>query len=330
MLKAAATASSLRFYYNIFMLTLQEIYYIIIDEKQPFINYSLDIIKIYSIITNKRFLSMRGDFMYTIYLSDNETPNTYKYNEWHNIYCPSHCHSSLEIVIVLSGVLNAEKEGKPYTLKENDMLVVMPFETHNFTTTDGSHIAVLEISTGIISSFDIIFKNKTPENPCCSLSGDELALFFDHLKSVDSSSMIELNFIVFMCFSIIMKNTKLKAYSEPDNYFKKAILYVNTHYEENICLKDVAKAININHIYLSRLFAKNNLRFNDFINSFRIRKANQLLKASDLSISEIAFNCGFGSIRNFNRIFLKHMNCTPNDYRKMYQSSFSANRKYFI
>ena len=69
--------------------------------------------------------------------------------------------------------------------------------------------------------------------------------------------------------------------------------------------------------FISRLYAKNtNVRFNDFINSFRIRKSISLVTDKNLSISEISFMCGFGSIRNFNRVFLAEFGCTPKEFRK--------------
>lgn len=268
--------------------------------------------------------------MHTIFVSGRETPDSYRYNEWYGITCPFHCHSSFELVIVLSGKLQVEKEDKIYTLGKNDIIVIMPFENHKFDTADNSHIAILELSTDLISSFDTIFKNKMPENPCYRLNSNQLAIISNHLKNADNNPAIELNCIIFMIFSLILRNTTLIPYNEPNNNFKKAIIYTSMHYEENICLKDVATALNINHIYISRLFAKNNINFSDFINSFRIRKATQLLKNSTCSISEICFNCGFGSIRNFNRVFLKFMNCTPSVFRQKNQSFNPNDRVEFL
>ena len=268
--------------------------------------------------------------MYSIYISGREFPNMYRYNEWHAINCPTHCHSEFELIIVLSGELHVEKENKFYTLSKNDTISIMPFENHKLTTTDNSHIAVLEISTDLVSSFDTIFQNKKPENPCCKLTQNKLASILDHLNNAKNTPLIELNCIVFIIFSLILRNSKLIPYNEPTDNFKKAIIYTSTHYEENICLKDVAAALNINHVYLSRLFTKNNITFNDFLNNFRVRKASILLKHSSLNISEICFNCGFGSIRSFNRIFFKAMNCTPKFFRQNVQNLTPNDRIEFL
>ena len=94
------------------------------------------------------------------------------------------------------------------------------------------------------------------------------------------------------------------------------IFFVNEHFEENLNLKYVAKQLCVNPTYLSRVFAKNSgVRFDGFVNSIRLKKAMLLLKTTTLSISEIAFSCGFGSLRNFNRIFKNRLLCTPKEFR---------------
>jgi AraC-like DNA-binding protein len=43
-----------------------------------------------------------------------------------------------------------------------------------------------------------------------------------------------------------------------------------------------------------------------------------MIKNSDMNISEIAYDSGFGSIRNFNRAFMEVYNITPTKYRKSF------------
>ncbi|MEP3389021.1 MAG: helix-turn-helix transcriptional regulator [Reichenbachiella sp.] len=64
--------------------------------------------------------------------------------------------------------------------------------------------------------------------------------------------------------------------------------------------------------------------FTDFINSYRIREATDLLKdrtKSKLTILEIAYKIGFNSIGPFNRTFKQATGFTPTDYRKKHMNS---------
>lgn len=53
-----------------------------------------------------------------------------------------------------------------------------------------------------------------------------------------------------------------------------------------------------------------------FIRSRRILKAVQLLKNTELPISEIYIKCGFESANYFTRVFHKQMGMSPTQYRK--------------
>jgi len=56
--------------------------------------------------------------------------------------------------------------------------------------------------------------------------------------------------------------------------------------------------------------------FIEYLNDVRIGYASRKLIERDLSVSEIAFMCGFNNIANFNRVFKKCKNRTPTKYRQ--------------
>ncbi len=56
--------------------------------------------------------------------------------------------------------------------------------------------------------------------------------------------------------------------------------------------------------------------FIEYLNDVRIGYASRKLIERDLSVSEIAFMCGFNNIANFNRVFKKNKNRTPTKYRQ--------------
>ncbi len=56
---------------------------------------------------------------------------------------------------------------------------------------------------------------------------------------------------------------------------------------------------------------------NKYITSKRLEKAQTLLNTTDLSISEIAYDCGFSDVGYFSKTFKKHYNLSPSDIRKI-------------
>ncbi|MOA36125.1 TCP pilus virulence regulatory protein [compost metagenome] len=57
----------------------------------------------------------------------------------------------------------------------------------------------------------------------------------------------------------------------------------------------------------------------DYINSYRIRQAIELLRQPDRKISDIALEVGYDNISYFIRVFRKVMNCSPSEFRKKLQ-----------
>jgi AraC-like DNA-binding protein len=65
---------------------------------------------------------------------------------------------------------------------------------------------------------------------------------------------------------------------------------------------------------------KSGVSFKTYLNNLRISEAKILLSRTDLPISEIAFNVGYGNASHFNRVFKSNENCSPNDFRKNHRN----------
>jgi len=92
--------------------------------------------------------------------------------------------------------------------------------------------------------------------------------------------------------------------------------HINKYYRDPITLADVSNQFSMSQSNLSKLFKKTvGMTFSTFINQKRARNAAYLLLKHELSVSEIAYSCGFDSIRTFNRVFRTLYDCSPTEYR---------------
>lgn len=72
----------------------------------------------------------------------------------------------------------------------------------------------------------------------------------------------------------------------------------------------------ISETSFSRFFkSRTGNTFVDTLNDIRLGHASRMLIETTNSVTEIAFKCGFNNISNFNQIFRKRKNCTPNKAR---------------
>lgn len=93
--------------------------------------------------------------------------------------------------------------------------------------------------------------------------------------------------------------------------------YIRTHLWEDLSLDVLAGRANLSPVYFHRLFSDHfGMTPAAFVLSCRIAGAKALLKTGELSISEIASQCGFSSQSYFNFKFKEVTGETPLQYRK--------------
>ncbi len=93
--------------------------------------------------------------------------------------------------------------------------------------------------------------------------------------------------------------------------------YVQENYSKKLMLSDASDLVNMSPVSFNRFMKKRTGKtFVDYVNDVRIGFASIKLIENDSSISEVAFNCGFNNIANFNRVFKKIKNTTPSQYKK--------------
>ncbi len=93
--------------------------------------------------------------------------------------------------------------------------------------------------------------------------------------------------------------------------------YIHTHYEETFTVRDVAAQAALSASECCRFFKKmTGETIFSYVQMFRLSKGIEQLRSTDASVSEIAYNIGFGSSSYFIEVFRKYMHTTPLRYRK--------------
>lgn len=114
--------------------------------------------------------------------------------------------------------------------------------------------------------------------------------------------------------SITRMNIQLSEHSQ--SKISEIVNYVLHNYKDNIAMQDVADIAGMSQSSFSRYFSnQTGNRFSVFVNQVRVSKACKMLYETEHQISTICFACGFNSLANFNRQFLKIKGETPREYR---------------
>ena len=95
--------------------------------------------------------------------------------------------------------------------------------------------------------------------------------------------------------------------------------HIQKNYQETIRIEDLARIANLSVSQLQRKFKK---IYNEtpvqYINNLRIHEACEMLKNTNLSITQIAYDCGFGSSSFFATQFRQARGESPSDYRRKF------------
>ena len=98
----------------------------------------------------------------------------------------------------------------------------------------------------------------------------------------------------------------------------RAVNYVYSHISERITIKELAAHAGVSESYLSREFTRElGIPVSNYIREKKVELAEQLLKNSDKSISDIACSLSFSSQSHFSDIFKSVTGTTPAKYRAL-------------
>ena len=114
---------------------------------------------------------------------------------------------------------------------------------------------------------------------------------------------------------------KEKAPDGTGNKILDAARYISDNYDREITLQTAAHIACMEATYFSKCFKQlTGFGFRDYVTQTRLKKAEELLRSSKLSISEISDSCGFLSSNYFGDVFKKYKGISPRSYRKQCQS----------
>ena len=96
----------------------------------------------------------------------------------------------------------------------------------------------------------------------------------------------------------------------------KAIVFMSKHYKEDISIQKIAESAFFSPYHFSRLFKKQfGISCYKYLTNLRITKAKELLKDTEMLITNICYEVGFNDLTHFERTFNREEGLTPSAFR---------------
>lgn len=253
----------------------------------------------------------RGNYTYNIYIYNNKC-------NW-----VPHFHKNFEFLYVIDGKFEVTVNGQTQLMKENDFAIIFPNQVHAFHTPEKVTVWIGVFSEDFIKEFARVTEGKEGNSLLFCCSEDETAFLKKHFLTMDKKDILSLKSFLYMICSRYLQEISLKeSPRQNSDMAHKIIEYIEENFRDEITLMDVAQSLGYEYHYFSRCF-KNifHTNFKTFLNQYRYDYAKDLILNTDASLSSIAYESGFGSLRNFNRIYKQFSNSTPGQ-RRFEQSKF--------
>jgi YesN/AraC family two-component response regulator len=130
-------------------------------------------------------------------------------------------------------------------------------------------------------------------------------------------SIVRLLTIFAQHLSTLSNQLLVKQETAESPVISRARVYINEHQSEDLSLGQVAQAVNMSAFYFCKTFKKSTgMTFTDYLARVRVEKVKNLLLNPHKRVSEAAYEAGFQSLSQFNRVFRKIAGESPSRYRE--------------
>ena len=237
---------------------------------------------------------------------------------------PMHMHREIELYCQLSGSNTVNFAGIEHTMTAGEIAIAFPNEPHSYRgESSGRHLTFIA-DPDFCSDFSSVFRHYRPEYPFLKISetSQDLPMILEFLSGLSTSPAPDVKllkgYLTVILFRIM---EQLPLISEEKltkrDLTSKVIYHLMQNYQSSISLESVSKALQVSKYEVSRIFSKQiKMGFNQYLNRIRLEQAIYLLTSTERSVTEIAFSCGFESLRTFYRVFAEQYKVSPMHYRK--------------
>ncbi|MBE6787862.1 MAG: AraC family transcriptional regulator [Ruminococcaceae bacterium] len=234
-----------------------------------------------------------------------------------------HWHENLEMLYFLEGECNVINGNEELFVKSGEIVIFNSEAVHYLKAKDNPcKYIIVQLDT---TYFEAMGFNISDSNIKKIINDQEIGAILKNALTEQENAlpyyqesvkamMMEVLVIIFRKY--LEEDTKSNELSNKLKLIKKVAKYVKRHYDEELTVERISEECGYSRFYISKTFKEiTGFTVVWYINAARIEKAKSLLKNGDLSMGEIALQCGFGNQSYFGKVFKRIENISPHEYK---------------
>jgi AraC-like DNA-binding protein/quercetin dioxygenase-like cupin family protein len=253
-----------------------------------------------------------------------------------------HGHDFHELVVVLGGAARHVTSEGDYSIAAGDVFLIRGDLAHGYEDTNRLMIVNILFDPGalglpisdlrrlpgyhVLFSIEPLMRQKHDFKGRLKLATDQLAEAAQLITRLDGELSERPAGYRFMARAHLMHLIGFlsRCYADTGATERRSLLalgevlsFIERHYGEEITIDRLAEIAAMSESSLMRSFRRVTGKSPiDYVVGLRVTKAAELLRSTDLSVTEVSFRCGFNDSNYFSRQFRKLMATPPRDYRK--------------
>ncbi|WP_422656873.1 helix-turn-helix domain-containing protein [Paenibacillus sp. EC2-1] len=255
---------------------------------------------------------------------------------------PPHWHDEcIEIILFVEGNAELHIGGESYLATTGDLFLIgeglihsgyivdeMPryytilLDRHRLVGSDLNSVEYGALLTGKLNLPTLVQSNHPHYDKLLQIVNTVIYEFLHRDLGFEAAVKSNLQILLILFSRLFRSSTddnalKQEAYRRKVERLKDVISFVEHNYQDKITVSQAAEIASISPYHFCRVFKDAVGRtFNEYVQLYRIGRAEKLIKETDLPITRVAELAGFGTIHYLDELFKRHRGCTPLQFRK--------------
>ena len=242
-----------------------------------------------------------------------------------------HGHYHFLLTLITRGKGIQTLNGKDIPFSEGDMSLLSPADFHKNTIIDGEdydyygvkfHYEILDKRLAELFAFGELPMAITLSKEAYKTAREIFERLIEESQNGSSrtANAIYLQSRVEQLIIIALRECPRKKSNNGSVFLNRSLGYLYSHFFEDISVGDVAEYIGYTTNYFNSKFKEAfGMPFGEYLRDVRLSYSENLLKSSDISITEISLEAGFGNSSYFSRAFKERYGVSPKTYRQEHE-----------